>query len=70
MRRRISTQYCVHTGRPSWHQHRAGHISSGAACFWKKAEAEKYMRGFKKYNPGEPAFIVKERKLRAWPTSR
>jgi hypothetical protein len=65
-KRRISTQYCVHTGRPSWHQQRAGHASSGASCFWSKRAAEKYMRNFKKRHPDEPAFIQKERKLRRW----
>jgi hypothetical protein len=63
-RRRISTQYCVETGRASWHQQRAGHISSGSTCFWSKKQAKKYMRGFKKHHPDEPAFIRSERKLR------
>lgn len=53
--------YCVHTGQPSWHQAKAGHASSGHACFRTKHDAEKYMRGFKKHHPNEPAFIVKEK---------
>lgn len=63
-KRRISTQYCVQTGRPSWHQQRAGHISAGAMCFWSKKDAKKYQRNFKKRHPDEPAFITTERKLR------
>lgn len=63
-KRRISNRYCVHTGRASWHQQRAGHISAGQTCFWTKAAAQKYMRNFKKHHPGEPAFVVKTRELR------
>ena len=63
-KRRISTEYCVQTGRPSWHQQKAGHISSGSSCFWSKKAAKKYVRGFKKHHPDEPAFITTTRKLR------
>jgi hypothetical protein len=63
-RRRISTQYCVHTGVPSWHQQRAGHGSAGAMCFWMKTEAKRFLRRVKKLRPHEPAFITTSRKLR------
>lgn len=62
-RRRISTEYCVQTGAPSWHQQRAGHISAGGMCFFQKSKATKYMRNFKKHHPHEPAFITTTRKL-------
>lgn len=55
----------VHTGRPSWHQARAGHISSGITSgFESKEEAEKYITNFKKRHPNEPAFAVPETKPR------
>jgi len=58
MAKRSSTEYCVHTGAPSWHQRRAGHGSAGAMCFSKKIEAMKFLRRVKKLRPNEPAFIV------------
>jgi hypothetical protein len=65
VKRRISTRYCVHSGSPSWHQRRAGHGSSGADCFWKKSDAQKFMRRVRKKLPAhEPVFITTERKLR------
>jgi hypothetical protein len=70
MRRRIATEYCVHTGHPSWHQQRAGHGSSGAMCFWTKPEAEKYQRSFKKHHPDEPSFIQTTRRVRALSSGR
>ena len=63
-RRRVQTEYCVHTGRPSWHQRRAGHFAAEAMCFWTKREAEQFRRRVLKLRPAEPAFITKERKLR------
>lgn len=64
VKRRISTEYCVHTGSPSYHQSRAGAVSSSTMCFWKKTEAQKYLRSVKRQRPSEPAFIVPQRKLR------
>lgn len=63
-KRRISTQYCVMTGRASWHQAKAGHLFSSSICFWNKRDAKKYERNFKKRNPDQPIAVVKERKLR------
>lgn len=64
-RRRISTEYCVHEGSPSWHQQRAGHVSAAMTCgIWSKREAEKLARGLRRHHPGMPVFITKERKLR------
>jgi hypothetical protein len=54
-------QYCVHEGRPSWHQARAGGASAGAMCFSTKRKATAFLRRVKKLRPNEPAFIVKQR---------
>lgn len=58
------TQYEVHTGRPSWPQQRAGHISSGATIFYMRADAEKYLAKCKELRPDEPAFII-ERQVKS-----
>lgn len=65
-KRRIQTMYCVHTGRPSWHQQRAGHISSGVGCYWKKRDAMKYVRNYKKHHPDQPVFVTTSRKVRTF----
>ena len=70
VRRRISTEYCVHEGRPSWHQQRAGQISAGAMCFWKKKSATAFLRRVKKLRPNEPAFITTSRKLQHFDGAR
>lgn len=62
--RRIATEYAVHTGRPSWHQARAGHYSSAVMLFWRKRDAQRFLRRCKRLRPDEPAFIVTSRKLR------
>lgn len=49
----------VHTGKPSWHQQRAGHISSSVmGGFATKAAAEEYARKFKEHHPDEPAIVL------------
>jgi len=48
----------AHTGRPSWHQARAGAISSGIVSFGTKEEAEAYVEKYKASHPGEPAFVI------------
>lgn len=51
----------VHTGRPSWHQQRAGGISAAVGVYDKKEDAEKYVEGYKKHHPNEPVFIRERR---------
>lgn len=50
----------VWTGRPSWHQQRAGnHL--GAACtsgFTSRAEAEAFAAGYAQLHPTEPVIVV------------
>jgi hypothetical protein len=48
----------AHTGRPSWHQARAGAISSGIVSFGTKKEADEYVERYKTSHPGEPAFVI------------
>lgn len=48
----------AHTGKPSWHQARAGAISAGIVVFGTYAEAEQYVVKYKNANPGEPAFVI------------
>jgi len=48
----------AHTGRPSWHQARAGAISSGIVVFGTKDEADRYVEKYKASHPGEPAFVI------------
>jgi|SRR6185503_12664767 len=48
----------AHTGRPSWHQARAGAISSGIVVFGTKNEADQYVEKYKASHPGEPAFVI------------
>ena len=48
----------AHTGRPSWHQAKAGAISSGIVSFGTKGEADKYVEKYKASHPGEPAFVI------------
>jgi hypothetical protein len=50
----------AHTGRPSWHQARAGAISSGMVVFGTYAEAEQYVVKYKNAHPGEPAFVIEK----------
>ena len=52
--------WVVNTGRPSWHQQRAGHISAGGIVWHSKEEAEQYMSRYKQHHPDEPAFITEE----------
>lgn len=51
-------EYHVHTGRPSWHQSRAGHRSAGVSVFHSRAKAEAYLGAYQGMRPDEPAFIV------------
>lgn len=48
----------AHTGRPSWHQARAGAMSSGIVRFGTKEEAEQYVTKYKASHPNEPAFVI------------
>lgn len=48
----------AHTGRPSWHQSRAGAISAGIVSFPTKAEADQYVADHKVRYPNEPAFVI------------
>lgn len=48
----------AHTGKPSWHQARAGAISSGIVIFGTKDEADKYVERYKASHPDEPAFVI------------
>jgi len=48
----------AHTGRPSWHQAKAGAISSGIVVFGTKDEADRYIEKYKASHPGEPAFVI------------
>lgn len=48
----------AHTGRPSWHQAKAGAMSSGIVSFGTKDEAEQYVERYKASHPGEPAFVI------------
>jgi len=48
----------AHTGRPSYHQARAGAISSGIVVFGTKDEADQYVVKYKASHPGEPAFVI------------
>lgn len=56
----MGRSFIVHTGHPSWHQMRAGHISSGITEFTSLKDAEEYVARCKALRPNEPAFIVKE----------
>jgi len=51
-------EYHVHTGRPSWHQARAGHRSAGITVCTTRVSAERYRDAVLKMYPSEPAFIV------------
>lgn len=51
----------LHTGRPSWHQQRAGHVSAGVTIFPSREEAERAWERFKQRHPDEPAFVVTRR---------
>lgn len=48
----------AHTGKPSWHQAKAGAISSGIVVFGTYAEAEQHVVKYKNAHPGEPAFVI------------
>lgn len=48
----------VHTGRPSWHQARAGHLSSGCMRFSTRQDADRYAAAYRRNHPGEPVFVV------------
>lgn len=48
----------AHTGKPSWHQARAGAISSGIVSFGTKREADEYVEKYRASHPGEPAFVI------------
>lgn len=51
-------RYEAHTGKPSWHQARAGAISAGIVSFGTKAEADEYVARYKVRYPNEPAFVI------------
>lgn len=48
----------AHTGHPSWHQAKAGAMSSGVVTFGTREEAEAYVSRYKASHPGEPAFVI------------
>lgn len=49
----------VYTGRPSWHQERAGHISAAVASgFASREEAEAYAAQCRELRPHETTFVV------------
>lgn len=50
----------AHTGKPSWHQARAGAISSGVVIFGTREEAEAYVTRCKVSRPDEPAFVIEK----------
>ena len=52
--------YHVCTGRPTWHQARAGHVCSAVTVCPTRASAEEYLVGCKQYHPDEPAWIVEK----------
>lgn len=51
----------VHTGRPSWHQQRAGHISAASGVYSTREVAERYQRNYKLHHPDDPCFIIEVR---------
>lgn len=52
------SEYCVHEGRPSWSQARAGAISAGKMCFTSRRLATGYMRRVRKLRPTETVFLI------------
>ena len=52
--------WVVYSGRPSWHQQRAGHAYSGSMVWHSKAEADEYLARCKAHRPDEPAIIIEE----------
>lgn len=54
-------QFVVHTGRPSWHQQQAGHISASSSVFTRRAAADEALAKFQARHPHEPAFIVEQK---------
>lgn len=61
----MSREWCVGTGRPSWHQARAGHgYSAITHGFTTKEQAEEYAARCRDLRPHEPA-IVFEREVQS-----
>ena len=56
-----AVEYHAHTGRPSWHQARAGGISSGVGVYSTREAAETYCTNYKKHHPDEPCFIIEKK---------
>ena len=55
------TEYHAHTGRPSWHQARAGHISSGVGVYSTREAAETYCANYRKHHPDSPCFVIEKK---------
>jgi hypothetical protein len=53
-----TVRFDVHTGKPSWHQARAGAISSGIITFPTQDEADIYVANYKVSHPDSPAFVI------------
>jgi hypothetical protein len=47
----------VHTGRPSWHQAKAGHISAGCTSFTDRQAADRYADTYRRNHPDDPCFV-------------
>jgi hypothetical protein len=56
-KRRSDVAYEVYTGRPSWHQQRAGAISAAIGVYETRNDAERYVENFRKHHPDQPCFI-------------
>lgn len=56
--KRKRLEYCVATGRPSWHQQRAGASYDGLMCFNRRIEAKRYLSRVKRLRPDEPATLL------------
>lgn len=57
MKQRSDVQYEVWTGRPSWHQQRAGAIGAACGVYETRNDAERYVENYKKHHPDQPCFI-------------
>lgn len=55
-------EFILHTGQPSWHQRRAGHISAGSTVFHSRGDADGALRRYQATHPGDPAFVVEQKR--------
>jgi len=63
-------EWKVGTGRPSWHQARAGHRDAGLMGFSSKIQALRYMARFKRHHPHEPMRLIPPSQRKANPMRR